>query len=356
MLQKLDQLSRALGVLTTEEAKQVIDAVNRKIADSRLHPHVIRLYWRQSAQEGVILEPISFINNSSADDPKPFPLHDQPAGELSWVYHNDAPLWVEDCGSHDREAPLRNLATDEDLPPDYFDFPYEPDSMMAVPLSIRDQVKGVFSIELPRSGRFNSDFLKTLQEISRALVLILWNADTHDYNLYQTRRAIDQFHQSIEGDRISIEPRLKTGFFARPFTEDSAEVEGKIMELLEGRDVIVRHYQPQDGGRVVVEDLLQEIGDSQFGIADLTGASPNVLIEIGVLISQDKKFLLLRERGDDSGTQVHRPFNLNLYQIYEYQIKKPEGELQVWDPANRRYDRFESVLDEFLEELPVSWS
>lgn len=93
MLEELERLSLAVGVVSRSDAQRVVDAVNHKLV-SLLHAPVAKLYWREEAEEGTVLEPIAYVNNTRHKDPRLFPITKVASGVLSWTFNEAKPLWL----------------------------------------------------------------------------------------------------------------------------------------------------------------------------------------------------------------------------------------------------------------------
>ena len=64
-------------------------------------------------------------------------------------------------------------------------------------------------------------------------------------------------------------------------------------------------------------EILDQINSAHFGIADISSANRNVLIEIGALIAGGKPLIILRSK-DEDGTEI--PFNIAGYNCYSYKV------------------------------------
>jgi hypothetical protein len=61
MIERLEQLAFAVGAVSSNDAKQVVDAVNDRVM-TLLNAQVVKLYWREEVQEGFILDPMAYVN------------------------------------------------------------------------------------------------------------------------------------------------------------------------------------------------------------------------------------------------------------------------------------------------------
>lgn len=353
MIDLLEQLSLAVGPIRKADVKHLIEAVNQKVL-ALLSAQVIKTYWLEEAQDGILLRPEAFINTTQAEDPRPFQIRDQPNGVLSWVFHHKCPLWLESIRAKDLTNPATNEVDSTKITPEYLDMPgrYDwMDSMMCIPLMVRGNVWGLYSVELQTSGRLNANVLDLLQRIGKALAALLWNADVYAFDLEKTSRAIQQFLAKIgtfSFDPIFLEERFRSGFIARPFDTSFSDIEEKLVALFKARGVRARRYIYEGGRRYIIDDIMAHIQRSHFGIADITDANPNVLMEVGMMMSHRKHFMLIRKKGEVSPL----PFDISQYPLYEYELR-PEG-LRTWSSVDNRFQSFEEVLDRFITQLPTS--
>lgn len=353
MIDTLEQLSNAVGVITKADARQAADAVNRRMLDL-VGADVIKLYWSEEAEDGgTILAPFAYINDMQFDDPKPFQVPKVANGVLSWVFLTGLPLWLEDLQDRDITLPARNKATGDAVPPESLDIrpPSSIGSMMCIPLVVRGKVHGIYSVELQATGRLRPPILGLLQRLGRSLASLLWNADVYEFDQHKTSRAVQQFLFAIRSyafDPIFLEERYKSSFLARPFEADFTEFETRVSEVLKRKKVRARCYRPTGGREYVVEDIQKEIRNSHFCIADISGTNPNVMTEVGMMMVLGKHFLLLRKRGDPGLP----PFDIRHLPIYEYEMNDGEG-LRVWSPGGNSYQPFGQVVDDFIRHLPV---
>jgi len=352
MIDQLEQLSFALSSISRDEAKRVADAVSNKVMDL-VNPQVIKLYWIGEAQDGVLLTPMAFINNTQDDPPRPFQITPDHKGILPWVFQTRKPLWLENIKTKDLKQPMRNEAGGGEVPPDYLDMSPSSwlDSMMVVPLTIRGDIRGLLSVELGTSGRLKRPVLELLSRLARPLAALFWDADIYTYSEERTSNAVSQFLNGIgtfSFDDVLLEGEERSGFIARPFEPDFSEVERSVVSLLESKSIRARAYQPQGGRGYIIDDIQRQIRNSHFCIADLTGLNPNVMAEVGMMMVLKKNFLLLRRRGDRATV----PFDLNQIPLYDYELRDGQDGLQVWNVPDNRFQPFGVVLDRFIERLP----
>lgn len=345
MLNELEQLSLTLDTLTNSEAEQVINSVN-KILVSMLNPHIIDVLWKEEGKNGVILRPFCSWDKSKRGGAKPYQVGEGPTGIWTWVYKYGKSVWLENVKNLDVSKSARNLADGEDIDPIYLDIFKDTDSIIAAPLIFRDVLSGVYSIELPISGRFTKEILDLIERIARPIATIVWKADAHAINKNHTSKAIRIFSETIldYGIQEILNP-YRCGFIARPFTREFNNFEKYIRELLKRHNIRARRFVYRQGKGIMVEDIMNQIRTSHFGIVDITGYNPNVMMELGMFMVLRKKFIVLRQKDDKSNL----PFDIRPFHVTDYMIQ--EEKINCYDPIDERYQPIEMILDAFLSEL-----
>jgi hypothetical protein len=229
---------------------------------------------------------------------------------------------------------------------------YVMDSVVCIPLTVRGEVRGLYAVELHSSGRIKPSIVALMQRLGRSLSSLLWNADVYEYDQQKTSGAVQQFLHAIRRfsfDPIFLEERYRAGFVARPFHPEFGEVEARISRLLETRNIRARSYRPSGGHDYIVDEIEKEIRSSHFCIADVTGGSANVMMEVGMMMILGKHFLLIRRRDD----ATVRPFNISHLPIHEYDLGGEEAGVRIWDTAANRFQPLDQLLDGFIAQLPA---
>ena len=353
MIEHLEQLCLAVGIVRSSDAKRVVEAVNDRLA-TLLNAHIIKLYWHQGeSEDGTLYGPIAYINAPGLPEPRQFTL--SPAGEhagvLQWVLREGQPLWLEDIKARRDEDELENRATQQSIETRRLNLadPPQSDSMMVVPMFERGAVLGLYSVELARSGRFNGQVFSLMKRLSRPLADLLYNADVYEYDKEKTGRAITKFltaNQEVKFDRVLLEENCRTAFVARPFQPEFTRTQASIERALASFEVRAKHYVAESRA-FVVEEIINQIKTSHFCVADLSGNNENVLAEVGMMMVLGRRLLVLKQRGDESTI----PFDLSQYSIWEYDFSGDD--LVVVDPAVGGLVPFGEVLERFLNELPA---
>ena len=112
-------------------------------------------------------------------------------------------------------------------------------------------------------------------------------------------------------------------FISLPYEASSSELRQVIEETLKENGVTATSIDPVTDSSVVA-GVQDRIRDTDFMIADVTGANPNVMIEVGMAIGMGKRILLLsktRTTALPAGlaaqqVAVYRPDNLSSVRQY----------------------------------------
>ena len=336
-----------MDLITKDEAKEIIRTVNDALY-KLLKAHIIDVRWKQGAEGGVILNSFCSFDETTRGKPKPYLIrdnsNDDQTGVWTWVYENRKPLWIENIKSEDLRQPVRNEATGDDIEPRYLRFFEATDSIMAIPLTFRDTVWGIYSVELPASGKLTLETKELMERISRPIATITWKADAQEFKREQRSEALRLFCKSWEVYKFT---KYRTGFIARPFDPKFNIVEECITKILENKSICAEHYKFGPGKEtLVIKEIMEKIRSSHFGIVDITGCNFNVMLELGMMMILEKKFFLLRRNDDE--TKV--PFDISGYHYFEYEEKQP-GQIHVQDPGTKQYEPIGHMLENFVKRL-----
>lgn len=355
MIEGLDQLCKAIGIVDQGTARQVAEKVNHKLAEL-LRAQVVRFYWSRPAEDGTVLEPIAFINNTRAPNPQQFTVTKESRGVLHWAFRTGQPLWLENIRQTHRNPVQRNLLTSEDVETQELvvDDPPPCDATMVVPIFERGVPQGVYLVELQASGRLTKGIAELMRDLGGSVGTLVYNADMYEYDASKSRDAVRKFFESMQDvaiDPVIIHQRTRTAFVARPYGGEFTSIQERVEKALASKNVQARHFTAEMN-RAVIDEIVSQIRNSHFCIVDMTGNNPNVLTEVGMMIVLGKRLLVLRRRGEDSVL----PFDVSHYTYWEYE---PHGSdrLHVWSAADSTTIPFDVVLDRFLDTLaPTFWS
>jgi hypothetical protein len=93
-----------------------------------------------------------------------------------------------------------------------------------------------------------------------------------------------------------------------------------------------------------VEEMMGQINQAQFGIADITGLNDNVLIEIGVTTANGMPLVIIREKEDNQSLS----FDIAARQSYRYELKPDD--ILIHDAT--RTHRLEDFVFDFIDKMP----
>jgi hypothetical protein len=346
LIKELDKLSLTLDFLTRNEARQIVDVVNERIREN-LNAHIIDVLWKQEGRFNDILQPFTSLNHSRRSDLKPFEVGTKAAGIWPWIYRHRQPVWVERIRYHDLNEPIQNIATMDEIEAGSLDFFKDTDSIMAIPLFFRDSLWGIYSVELPMSGKLDQETLELLTRLAGPIANLIWKSDAYELNDQQTTKAIERFKDALQQTKLHLNP-YRTGFIARPFCTECAgylELEECLIKFLTDHQIQAKRYIHPPGNDYVVSEIMNQIKDAHFGIVDVTGFNPNVMLELGMMMILGKKFLLFRRKDD----QASLPFDIRNYQCYQYEIRT--GGINTWNPGDNESIPLEDVLTSFIPQL-----
>jgi nucleoside 2-deoxyribosyltransferase len=229
------------------------------------------------------------------------------------------------------------------LSPDYLEFHNETDSLMAVPLIFHDLPWGLYSIELPFSKRLGPLALTLIARFAQNVLTILWKVDAYETNRDQTQDAIHSLSDFLRAtDFHEFLKSAKTAFMARPFTPECEAVETAINEALEQKHAQVKAQSVVPDASYVLDEIIKQIQSCVFGIVDITGCTANVVMELGMMASLGKPFLIFR-RADDTAAL---PFNVGHYSFHRYEFR--DGMMKVIDPGTGKLEPVDTVLEPLL--------
>ncbi len=151
--------------------------------------------------------------------------------------------------------------------------------------------------------------------------------------------AFDEIQQKITKIELS---KQRSCFFAYPFQEKFHALQRYIRKFLVqnyGINLMTTAIEIKNAS--VIEDIKNQIAESHFGIADISGNNPNVLWELGLMIGYGKPVLILKEKSDISDT----PFDLYGNYRVEYQIIRDDS------TGNVEYPLLTSGLERNLKRI-----
>ncbi|WP_421773056.1 hypothetical protein [Gracilimonas sp.] len=111
-------------------------------------------------------------------------------------------------------------------------------------------------------------------------------------------------------ERDSIIPN--TAFIIMQMNEDTTDTKNAIIDVCEEFGIVAKRADDIEHSGIITKTILEQIKKSEFLIADLTGARPNVYYEVGYAHAQNKKPILYRRLGSD----LH--FDLKVHNVPEY--------------------------------------
>lgn len=353
MIKELENLSLVLDFITTDTAKKVINRINKKLA-STLNASIVDVRRKEEAfNEEILLKSFDAFPDSGSPRDFVVKLHsEESTGIWSWIIENNKPVWIENISAPDFESPIANKVTKDEIATRYLHFSPDTKSIMATPMTTNKIVEGVYSVELRDSGIFNEATLNLMKLLSKYFLRIIKKSNIQKLKQKDTCEAIDLFCERI--DEHDLKRILKTnpvGFISRPFNSDSREVELCINSFMKSNQIGAKHFSSLSSKEIITDEIMAQISSADFAIVDITGNSPNVVFELGVLMDQNKNVIILKDSKDNTTV----PFNIQLHEIYRYKLVPTNYDelpkLQLWKPGRNKFEPIEDALKDFADHL-----
>lgn len=350
LIKKLHDFSLPLNLIEEEHERRIITAVARKL--SQLSEEcLLRVYKVDRVDNKYILRLLAHSGIRRGSVPEIIAIDDiNRKGPLSWCLdrgEESSGFWVEDIKTTPDLSKLVNRFDEEEIGSDYIDFVDDPDTIVAIPLkTAQNNIIGVISVQFKESFKPAKKFVDVLLEISIEISRIIRKSSETSSYIRNSTDAVEGFLDDLMQLELSpsiLEEREPIGFVARPFDSSSNRIGKEIEEYLREQSIEISTYDPDRGGGIVPEDLVTQIRDCLFGVADITGSNPNVLMEVGVMISVEKKVILLKDYKDSDEI----PFNVSNYYVHRYRISE-KGTLEVKPPQGTQFKPFNEIMDAFL--------
>lgn len=368
ILKEFKRLSMAVDFLTEDQATDIIGTVTRKVMEY-MGAYTVDVLWRkEKIRDGIYLRALWSESKSRRGSAKGHFVNPESHGIWSKVYREHKPVWIEGIQSKECERSITAGGTDENLEERYIrltdpiknqiggrsiepsdlEFYEDTDTIIAIPISYRDTIWGVYSIQLDKFQKKVEDkAFKEISDLVYEMAHLMWKSDVQKQYIDDTKRAITNFQDAIVTPPVTITlNRERKGFIARPFVgEDFQYVEDYINEYLHVKGIHVDHYSYSPGGGIIIENLMEKIKQAHFGIADITENRPNSLLELGMMMILDKKFIILKRKDDDKEV----PFDISAYQYYRYE--KEGVKFVFFEPGNNNPLNIDDIFDSFIRIL-----
>lgn len=352
----LKQLSLAAGLLRRIDAENIATVANKRVR-TLIGADVVKMYWKTPVKDGHVLTPFGADTANGIAMPEPFFVGDTyQGGILSWAMKYRRSLWLEHMRDLDGTAPAHNLFIDARSDPtggligiEYLreiTQDHMHDSMLVIPtFSQRNELVGMYVLEFSRSDEIGRELIGAAKRLADGLTRLYEEAEVTESTLDNTHQALHNFLDDLSDDDIESELAPLSGFIARPFQGKAfADLERRVTALFEMKQIRARSYRPHTRHAIVIEAITNQIKRCHFGIADITGANPNVMAEVGMMMALSKRVLLLRQK--DSA--IERPFNVAGFDVHDYRLGSDSADIDIWNPANGRWEPFEQTLNRFV--------
>jgi hypothetical protein len=342
---ELRKLRLAPDFISEEQADQILRFVNTYIADAT-GAHLIDVLWRQHAQQGaVILRPMSPGCINRTVRPQTLPYVVDRTGAWTPAYRTGRPLLFTHIHTSKTDSIIDQLSG-ENFSRGTLDIFAATDMLFVQPLTVETVVCGLFSIEWNNSFDLPDQLRTLIDAAAETCAMVCWKSEITILNHSQTAEAINIFIDAIQHSDAphELEP-TRTGFIARPYEDEFAFVESIINQHLARYGAAARSFSPVPGSGVVVPDILAAIARAHFAMVDITGQSPNVMLELGAVMATDTPFVIFRHERDKSVL----PFDVASHHCYYY--RREADSVVVLTANNMAPESLEGFLERFMAPL-----
>ena len=346
LIKELQSLSISLELLNENEAKSIIEITNEKIQE-KTNAFIVDLLVKKQGQNGIILDPlVSTHQKSERGTAKGKEVTASSSGVWDWVYKYKNPLWLENIINLNKENKIINKLSKHVISKKYLDFWRETDGILVIPLFREESFMGIYSIEYPEYVTIKKEVVDQIIQLSKSIATFLWKVEFQNQINKDSSSAISLFRSAIidETSEKTLD-EYKSGFLARPFDVKYEGIENYIRVFFGRNKILVKSYTHKQHREYVISDIRNQIKSSHFGIIDLSGFNPNVMIELGMMKALHKKVFLLLRKDDDAKI----PFNLTSFEIHKYEIKADK--VSIVQPSSSRMNSIDNYLNDFIKEL-----
>ena len=128
----------------------------------------------------------------------------------------------------------------------------------------------------------------------------------------------------------------------------TSQIEKYLENTFKDSNFVIRHFRAEAvGAQPVIEDIADKIQRAPLGVFDITGLNGNVLLELGMMMLEDREKVMIIRKKDDEGDL---PFNVTPVNINYYQIVGTE-EVKMVDPATGNLEDFGPIIETFVNNL-----
>lgn len=229
LLKELQNFSISFEFVKEADAKTILELTNEKI-EEKIGSFIIDFLIKQQGEGGVILSPIVSTHQKSGRGPAMGKqITEDATGVWAWVYNNRKTLWLEGVSSLDKTKGCANKIDGDIIEERYLEFYKKTDGILVIPLSFKDNLLGIYSIEFPQYATISRAVVEEIIELSNSIAAILWKIEVQKQFNEDISNAISHFRTAIkEETQEKILDEYRTGFFARPFLTEFEPIEKHI--------------------------------------------------------------------------------------------------------------------------------
>ncbi len=350
MLQELEDLCNALDKISEEEAKNLMTHIDTRLRGV-LNADIIDVLYKEEAKGGgIILRPLSsVITLGGRLEAAPCPIDPSSSGIWPKVFFENRDIWLENIKQkrNSQNGMQNEFDQDETVSQQDINEIYpNTDSIICMPLSIEHSPPvGVVCVELKESGIINNKIALFLKRLANCYALLVWQVTASKHTKKHTAQAIEHFKALASEIRIrELVSYSGKGVFLRPFDDDFNLVDKVLCETFASINLELQHFMPSPGSGVM-EEFRTEIKLSPFGVVDITGLNPNVLIEYGMMKVLGKDLMLLRNAKD----KEELPYDINADQVDHYEVRG--NDVHIIEPGTGGLIPLKQRVSGFVQKL-----
>ncbi len=124
-------------------------------------------------------------------------------------------------------------------------------------------------------------------------------------------------------------------FVIMPFSEEHSEplYEHMLRKTLDSEGYETFRADSIHGSRPIMDDIVDQIGQADLILADISGNNPNVMFELGLAIAQGKRVIILCRKEPNDRLDDLVPFDLQTLRVLPFSFLEQEEfreELRAW--------------------------
>jgi len=323
MLQELEDVCNTLDKVTESDAKHIMSHINSRLKKI-LNAEIIDVLYKEEERENVTLKPLSsLVASGTRAEAIQWTISENSKGIWPRVFYEKKTAWLENIKELKKaKAPGKSPAVSPEI---IEEIKYEDvsqifsntESIICLPLVFERESIGVFCVELSRSGSFNPQIYEFLRRLSVSYACLAWKLLAFIVSRKHINMTLEHLRSTISDDAIRDHISVSgDGIMLRPFGDECNDICRCVTGGFEKYGYQLEHFVAMSG-RSIIDDLKTALRLSPFGVVDITGLNPNVLLELGMMIILGKEVMILKS-GDD---EADLPFDIRVEQVDHYELR-----------------------------------